>query len=132
MLKLLYVEDDPKSRNVLRMIERINPGLMKLVMFEDSENFEARLLELDFLPDLILLDIHVKPITGFEMLKIVRALTKYNHTPTVALTASVMNEEVEQLRLAGFQGVFSKPVDLDSFPDLLQRVLKGEKIWYVW
>jgi len=40
-----------------------------------------------------------------------------------------MNEEVELLRTAGFDGVIGKPINHATFPDLLMRILKGEKIW---
>jgi len=74
------------------------------------------------------LDIHVKPITGFEMLKLLRE-DGFTDTIIIALTASVMNEEITQLRNAGFDGVIAKPVSLESFPKLWERVLGGEQIW---
>jgi DNA-binding NarL/FixJ family response regulator len=42
-----------------------------------------------------------------------------------------MNEEVQRLRSAGFNGVISKPVDLDTFPEKVHRVLKGETVWNI-
>lgn len=132
MLNILYVEDDARSRDVLHMVHRMNPGLMALTMFEDSANFEERLLKLAPQPDAVLLDIHVLPYTGLEMLAMIRRRAEYDSTPVIALTASVMNEEVEMLKGVGFQGVISKPIDLDTFPEILERVMQGEKIWYVW
>jgi CheY-like chemotaxis protein len=132
MINTLYVEDDPKSRNVAEMIQRMNPELMNLVLFEDSQNFAQRLQQLEPLPNLILLDIHVTPLNGFEMLEIVRNLPDFHTMPVVAMTASVMNEEVNTLRTAGFDGVFSKPVDMDEFPAAIERIMQGEKLWIVW
>jgi CheY-like chemotaxis protein len=131
MLNVLYVEDDEGSRNVVRMAQRMNPQLMKLTIFEDSQNFEQQLLSLQPQPNMIFLDIHVKPLTGFEMLEIIRSYEQYSQVPVLAMTASVMNEEVQTLKDAGFDGVFSKPLDLDIFPELLQRVIQGERVWYV-
>lgn len=132
VLKVLYVEDDLGSRNVFSMAQRMNPDLIDATIYEDSQKFEEKLLGLNPLPNLIVLDIHVKPYTGFEMLEIIRRHKQFDAIPVIALTASVMNEEVQMLREVGFQGVFSKPLDLDSFPDLIKRVMQGEKIWYVW
>jgi two-component system sensor histidine kinase TorS len=53
------------------------------------------------------------------------------HKPIVALTASVMNEEVEQLKDAGFNGVIPKPIDMDGFPDLIEAILDGKDVWRV-
>ncbi len=47
-------------------------------------------------PDVILLDIHVKPYSGFEMLEMLRKMNGFVDVPVVALTASVMNEEVQK------------------------------------
>lgn len=132
MLNVLYVEDDPNSRDVLVMIERINPGYMRSVIFSDSRDFAERLCSLEPQPDVILLDIHVTPYTGFEMFKIIRSFRQFEHTPVMALTASVMNEEVNLLQETGFHGVLSKPLDIDAFTDVVDRVIQGERVWYVW
>ena len=82
-------------------------------------------------PDIILLDIHVAPLDGFQMLKMIREDTVYCDTKVVALTASVMNEEVERLRASGFDGAIGKPISLSAFPIVIERILKGESIWQV-
>ncbi len=132
MPNVLYVEDDPLSRNVVRMAQRISSVITGLTVFDDSHDFEQKLLELPQQPDLILLDIHMKPYTGFDMLKMIRSHPEYDRTYVVALTASVMNEEVRMLQEAGFQGGISKPLHLELFPELIQRIVSGERIWHVW
>jgi CheY-like chemotaxis protein len=131
MIEVLYVEDDASSRAVLHMLERLNPDFMHVTTFNDSEDFERRLAALECQPAVILLDIHVRPYNGFEMLKMVRASRAHDCVPVVAVTASVMNEEVDMLRHAGFEGTLAKPLDLERFPSLLQRILNGEKVWHV-
>jgi CheY-like chemotaxis protein len=128
---VLYVEDDPRSRKIMRMLLAGEMELTNITIFEDSADFLERLQALQPQPNIILLDIHVKPYTGFEMLKFVRQLPQFQETPVIALTASVMNEEVEHLRSSGFQGVIAKPVDIDTFPGLLNRILDGEIIWRI-
>jgi two-component system, cell cycle response regulator DivK len=131
MINILYVEDDHRSREVIHMVERLNPQAICVTMFENSIDFQARLLNLDPKPDLILLDIHVKPYTGFEMLDMIRSDPAYDAIPVVALTASVMNEEIDTLKSSGFSGILSKPVHLDSFPSLVQRIINGERVWHI-
>ena len=128
---ILYVEDDLQSREIMRvLVDEVMQG-PKLTIFEDSQNFLERIIALTPRPDVVLLDIHMKPITGFEMLKLLRGHELFKSTPVVALTASVMNEEVHQLKTAGFDGVLAKPLDMDAFPLVLQRILKGETVWHV-
>ncbi len=128
---ILYVEDDPRSRKIMRMLLRGEMELEHITLFEHSADFAQRLQAIQPRPNIILLDIHVKPHTGFEMLAMVRQLPEFQDTPVIALTASVMNEEVQHLRDSGFQGVIAKPVDIDTFPALINRILDGEIIWRI-
>lgn len=57
----LYVEDDPFSREIMRIIIENGVRSQNLTIFEDSINFMARLEALPHLPTIILLDIQVMP-----------------------------------------------------------------------
>jgi CheY-like chemotaxis protein len=65
------------------------------------------------------------------MLEMLRKSGRYQDTYIFALTASVMNEEVSQLRESGFDGCLSKPIDIDTFPEILSLILKGEELWHI-
>ncbi len=126
---LLYVEDDLQSREVMQLLVQEMMGIPSLVIFEDSTDFLARVERLPAPPDVVLLDIHVTPHNGFAMLKMLRDHPTYTRLPIIALTASVMNEEVRQLQEAGFNGVIPKPVDIDRFPDMLTLILNHHPLW---
>ncbi len=128
---ILYVEDEPMSRRVMSLMLVNEMEFSNLVIFEDSTDFMERVLALDPLPELIMLDIHMVPYTGFEMLNMLREQGVFNETPIIALTASVMNEEVQKLKQAGFDGCVSKPIDMDEFPKILEMVYKGQKVWRI-
>jgi len=128
---LLYVEDDPSNRLVMKLLVEKTLHAKSYVIFEDSADFISRLRDLTVRPDIILLDIHVSPFNGFQMLKMIREDSVYCDTKVVALTASVMNEEVERLRKSGFDGAIGKPITLSAFPVVIERILNGESIWQV-
>ena len=128
---VLYVEDDPQSRKLMQRLLQNRMGLPNVTIFENSEHFLARVEALDPKPDVIFLDIHMQPHDGFEMLGMLRNLTWTQPTRIVALTASVMNEEVQKLRSSGFDGCLAKPIDLDTFQETLERILRGETIWRI-
>jgi CheY-like chemotaxis protein len=128
---VLYVEDDEQSREIMYLLLAGEMGLSNVTIFPDSKDFIARLKALRPQPDIILLDIHVPPYTGFQMLEMLRGVKNFQKTPVIALTASVMNEEVAKLKTSGFNGVFPKPINQDIFPDMINRVLQGESIWRV-
>jgi len=130
-LTYLYVEDDPMSRDALSLILTRVMKLENVHVFENSHNFVERVDSLPNVPDIFLLDIHMEPLTGFEMLEILRNNPTYQNATIIALTASVMNEEVELLKNSGFDGVIGKPITVASFPELLKRIVAGEKVWHV-
>ena len=127
----LYVEDDPLSRQVMQMIMRNTLQDYSLNIFEDSQDFLTRLYGLDPYPTVILADVYVQPYNGFDMLRMVREDPTFSMTRVIALTASVMNEEVEQLRSSGFDGAIGKPISVTTFPGLIERILHGEAVWHI-
>jgi CheY-like chemotaxis protein len=128
---ILYFEDDTLSREVMKTCLTRGMGYHRIWIFEDSADFEDRLISVGLKPDVVFLDIHIEPIDGFAMLKQIRQSETYQATKVIALTASVMNEEVKMLRDAGFDGVIAKPLDYDTFPNALARILKGEQVWHI-
>ena len=128
---LLCVEDDPSNRLVMKLLveKTLNPKYYAI--FEDSADFIPRVRNLPLRPEIILLDIHVTPFNGFQMLQMIREDSVYSDSKVVALTASVMNEEVEKLRKSGFDGAIGKPISLSAFPIVIERIIKGESIWQV-
>lgn len=128
---VLYVEDDRLSRIVMSMLLKNHLQLEHVYMFEDSEDFMKRVAEIHPKPDLIFLDIHLTPHNGFEMLTMLRESGQYDGVSVIALTASVMSEEVEQLTTAGFNGCIAKPIDGERFPQLFNSLLQGKDIWHI-
>ena len=126
---LLCVEDDFSNRLVMKLLVEKTLNVKHYAIFEDSANFLSRVRNLPKRPDIILLDIHVSPLNGFQMLQAIREDSVYSTTKVVALTASVMNEEVERLRKSGFDGAIGKPISLSTFPIAVERIMNGESIW---
>jgi CheY-like chemotaxis protein len=127
----LYVEDDPMSRDIMQTLLKRVMGFPHLFVFENSESFAERLSDLPARPNIIFLDIHVKPKDGFALLELIRAQEVYRESRVIAITASVMNEEVARLKTAGFDGGIGKPLSMETFPDLVTHILAGESVWHV-
>lgn len=127
---ILYVEDEPLSRQVMEMLLMRGLGFKHLTIFEDSSDIVARMEGLTPQPEIVLLDIHMKPHDGFEVLSMLRSHKEFRSIKVVACTASVMNEEIEKLQAADFNGCLGKPIDADFFPEFLSRIVKGERVWH--
>jgi CheY-like chemotaxis protein len=127
----VYVEDEPMSRTVMEMLMVRGLGYKNLHIFANSADFIARLEALPAVPDLIFLDIHMQPHDGFEMLQMLRGHEVFAKVLVVALTASVMNEEVDMLKSAGFDSGIAKPIDQTTFSQTLDQILGGEEVWKI-
>jgi len=79
--------------------------------------------------DLILLDIHLPEEDGYEVLQQIRNDEHFRTTRVVAVTADVSQANLNRAKSAGFDGFLAKPIDVDLFPDQIQRVLEGEPVW---
>jgi len=76
-------------------------------------------------PDLILMDLRMPVINGEEAMQKIKADARTRHIPVIALTASAMRGEREQLLAMGFNGYISKPIDVTSFAGEVGHYLKG-------
>jgi CheY-like chemotaxis protein len=127
----LCVEDDEMNRLAIKAVFNRLMGIQSLVIFDNSDDFMPRVKALAERPTVFLLDVHVKPHNGFEMLKMLRGDPDFQKARVIAFTASVMNEEIEKLRESGFDSAIGKPITLSVFPSLIERIIRGEAIWYI-
>jgi CheY-like chemotaxis protein len=127
----VYVEDDPVSRTIMQTLLCRIMKYKDVAIFENSADFMGQVERLPFIPGVFFLDIHVEPDDGFSLLNMVRAHDQYADTMIIAVTASVMNEEVEELHAAGFDGGIAKPIDQLEFPGLVHHILNRDKVWFI-
>lgn len=73
-------------------------------------------------PSLILLDLKLPKVSGFEVLKQLRQSEDYRYTPVVILTTSDERSDILRGYQLGVNSYLCKPVDFESFSDLLQQV----------
>lgn len=74
-------------------------------------------------PDLILLDIRMPGMNGYEVAAAIREQPSLEHTRIVAVTASAMVGDRERIAAAGFDGYIQKPIDPETFVGRIERFL---------
>jgi CheY-like chemotaxis protein len=84
-------------------------------------------LALDNQPDVILLDINLPGISGFEALDILRADPETAHIPVVALSANAMPRDVEKGLRAGFFHYLTKPIKLNELLDTVRLAIAARR-----
>ncbi len=127
---ILYMEDDDFSRDIVELLFEDLPQY-ELIMFAESSEFQDKLQHLPEALSAILLDIHMEPFDGFEMLNMIRQHPVFASLPVLALTASVMSEEITKLRTSGFDGAIAKPIDQDLFAEQIEAVLNRKLVWTI-
>ena len=114
-MKILIVEDNDDSRDMLaRRLER--RGFTVVTAVDGAEGVSAATREL---PDLILMDMSMPVLDGWEATKLLRNTAETAAIPVIALTAHSMPGQREKALEAGCNDYDTKPVDL---PRLLQKM----------
>ena len=130
-ISVLVIEDDDINRKILQFFFTKAMGIRRFEEWSHSANFIERLSTLPNRPDLIIMDIMIAPIDGFEMIKLVRECEEFQDLKVIAHTASVMRAQVQEMKSSRFDGLISKPITRELFPQLIDRIMQGESIWYI-
>ena len=123
MSLVLIVEDNEKNMKLVRDILQAK-GYETMEAGTAEEGIK---LALERVPDLVLMDIQLPGMNGMEALKVLRANSATAHIPVVAITASVMEQDRQQIMDTGFDGFIEKPIDLRAFLATVQAALKREE-----
>ena len=127
----VYVEDDEPSVTIMKMVvERVMKSAT-LHVLKSNDDFVRQVKGLGAMPDIFLLDIHMRPYSGFELLSMLRDDPQLSKSKVIALTASVTNKEVSLLKNGGFDGAIAKPLNIDAFPSMIAKIINGESVWYI-
>ncbi|TAN43470.1 MAG: response regulator [Nitrospirae bacterium] len=117
---ILVIEDNEKNMKLVR----------DLLQYEGYEFLgtdtaeEGLRLAGENLPALILMDIGLPGMSGFEALKHLRAAPATAGIPVIAVTASVMTQDHQKITEAGFDGYQRKPIDIDEFLEAVRSTLE--------
>ncbi|HEY7327503.1 MAG TPA: response regulator [Gemmataceae bacterium] len=74
-------------------------------------------------PDVIITDIGMPELDGYDLLRLIRADERLRHLPVIAATGYVGSNEQEQMTKAGFSATLSKPFDISELLSVLESVM---------
>jgi signal transduction histidine kinase/CheY-like chemotaxis protein len=121
--KILYIEDNRENRMLVRAI--LEADGYTIVDAEDGlSGVEAAVREE---PALILLDVNLPGIDGYEVVAVLKSFPALANTPVVALTAYAMEGDRQRTLVAGCDGYIQKPIDVDTFPRQVEEFLHGKR-----
>ncbi len=117
--QILYVEDNPVSLKMVREIIETRTQHSFLAARKGSEGLE---LAKKHQPGLILLDIHLEGMNGYDVLNELRANQQTRNIPVVALSADAMPENIAKGKAAGFDDYLTKPTRLNALLETIQAL----------
>lgn len=125
--RILLVEDDRSHRWVLRRV--LENSLGEEIVIEEAETGESALKRATRRPgvDLILLDLNLPDMSGFEVLKRLRGESRTRALPVVVLTSSQEKEDIRQAFECGANSFVSK----SETPELMLRRLQMLPVYWL-
>jgi len=120
MKKILVADDKDTGRELVRTVLE-NTGYE---VYEAADGAEALVQAREVQPDLIILDLHMPQLDGFDVIRELRLDPQFASTPVMALTASAMMGDRERAIAAGFTGYLSKPIQLSLLRAEVELLLR--------
>jgi CheY-like chemotaxis protein len=121
MARILIVEDNDDNRDMLmRRLER--RGYATLVAVDGRQGIELARSEL---PDLILMDMGLPVVDGWEATRRLKSAPETQHIPIIGLSANAMAGDAEKGLDAGCDDYDTKPVEIARLLEKIQRLLGG-------
>ncbi len=120
-IKILIVDDFATMRRILKNILK-QLGFKNLVEADDGTTAWDVLEKQEI--DLIISDWNMPKMTGLELLKKVRASTKYKTAPFLMVTAEAQKQNVIEAVQAGVSNYVVKPFTAEAISDKLKKILK--------
>ena len=119
MTTILIAEDDTASLELVRDALE-SPGYRIL---ESSNGKDALLQVKTESPDLVLLDIQMPGLNGFEVLRAIRNLDPPATCSVLALTAFAMDADRKRILASGFDGYIAKPISISDLREKVRQIL---------
>jgi CheY-like chemotaxis protein len=122
MAKLLLVEDNEMNRDMLsrRLIRR---GYEVAIAIDGAQGVEMARTET---PDLVLMDLSLPVIDGWEATRRIKAAQETKHLPVIGLTAHAMAGDREKAIEAGCDDYDTKPIELERLLQKVEALLQGK------
>lgn len=115
---IFYIEDNPSN---IRLLEASLKPFPQLELLSHEEPLLGLYHIRRQLPDLVLLDINLPGISGYDLLKVLKQDVRTKHLPVVALSASAMKQERHKGQMAGFDEYLTKPLDMGKLAAVLNQ-----------
>lgn len=121
-ISIVYIEDNDTNIELMQSI--LSPYKnVKLLVAKTGENGIGLIKSIS--PDIVLIDIDLPDMNGFEVCTQLQLEKELKHIPRVALSASAMQSDIDQAFLVGFSEYVTKPIHIATFLNVLKSLTKA-------
>ncbi|GLI53486.1 response regulator [Thermodesulfovibrio yellowstonii] len=121
--KILICEDNEKNRKLMKDLLEYH-GYEVYLAENGKEGIEmAKRVK----PDLILMDMQMPVLDGFEAIKKIRQDKEIKHIKIISVTSFAMPTDKERVLQAGADYYIAKPIDTRALPEIIKKVIEGQK-----
>ena len=121
---VLYIEDNPAN---LRLVSQLLEHQTNVYLWSAHEPLLGLELAMEHQPDLILLDINLPGMDGFEVLAQLRKNEKTCNTPVIAISANAMPANIARGLKAGFDKYITKPINVKELLHAVESTLRNKR-----
>ncbi|MBL4607243.1 MAG: response regulator, partial [Pseudomonadales bacterium] len=121
---LLHIEDNPAN---LRLVEQMLAQHKHIKIINAADPALGLELVKAHQPNLILLDINLPGINGFEVLKRLKHADETRHIPVIAVSANAMPEYIQKGHEAGFSHYITKPIDVKYLLTIIDKIMRDDE-----
>ncbi|WP_196139118.1 PAS domain-containing protein [Aliikangiella sp. G2MR2-5] len=117
---ILYIEDNrANAKLVTRLIDR----LQNVTLINSPSGIEGIKIAKSLKPSLILLDICLPDIDGYEVFSRLSAEPGTRDIPIIAISANAMKHDIEKAKDLGFKDYLSKPIEIEHFYEVIRQTM---------
>jgi CheY-like chemotaxis protein len=118
---VLYIEDNPAN---MMLVEELVARRVDIRLLKAADALNGILLARAEKPDVILMDINLPGMSGFQVLHILAGDPATTHIPLVAVSANAMPHDIEKALADGFFRYVTKPIKIHEFMETLDAALR--------
>lgn len=133
------IHQSKKKENSVKKILIVEDNELNLKLFKDlleaqgytvvetRDGLEALQLARDSMPDLILMDIQLHGVSGFDIIQKIKAEEAMKDIPIIAVTAFAMKDDKERILESGCEAYIAKPISIGPFLEVIEEFLQKTK-----
>lgn len=119
---VIIVDDEKDNVGVMQMVFEFNDAIVRAAY----SGRECLALLQQQTPSLLLVDIQMPEMSGYDLLEKIRENVQWNDLPVIAVTAHARPEDEQEIMGAGFDGYIGKPITVITLMDQVSAILKSK------